>query len=115
MCEGRRSPISIPLPQWGRLYTSVLLGLVTLAVIEFRVAASPFRIALEAGVVAGVWGAVAMWGRANRVARDLDEWCECGRRGLTVRVIVSRPLRLERATDTEAIDTFADDGATLLA
>jgi len=92
----------------------VVLGLVTLAVVEFRVAASPFRIALEAGVVAGVWGAVAMWGRANRVARDLDEWCECGRRGLTVRVIVSRPLRLERATDTEAIDTFADDGATLL-
>ena len=93
----------------------MLLGLVTFAVVELRVAASPFKIGLEAGIVAGVWCVAAMWGRANRVARDLDEWCECGRRGLTVRVIVSRPLRLERATDTEAIDTFADDGATLLA
>ena len=93
----------------------MLLGLVTFAVVELRVAASPFKIGLEAGIVAGVWCVAAMWGRANRVARDLDEWCECGRRGLTVRVIVSRPLRLERATDTETIDTFADDGATLLA
>ena len=64
--------------------------------------------------MAGVWGAVAMWGRANRVARDLDEWCECGRRGLSVRVIVSRPPRPSHATDAETIDTFADDGATLL-
>ena len=106
--------MSIPPPRWGRLYTSVLLGLVTLTVVEFRVAASPFRAGLEAGVVAGVWGAVAMWGRANRVARDLDEWCECGRRGLSVRVIVSRPPRPSHATDAETIDTFADDGATLL-
>jgi len=98
VCDGKRSPTSTPLPRWGRLYTSVLLGLVTFAVVELRVAASPFKIGLEAGIVAGVWGVAAMWGRANRVARDLDEWCECGRRGLTVRVI----------------DTFADDGATLL-
>lgn len=61
-----------------------------------------------------VWGAVAAWGRANRVALDLDEWCDCGRRGLAVRVIASRRGQPSRATNIETTDVLAEDGATLL-
>ena len=113
MCDRRRARTSAR-PRWGRLYTTALLGVAALALVELRVGAGPLRIGLEAGVVAAVWGMVAAWGRANRVALDLDEWCDCGRRGLVVRVIASRRAQPSCATGTETTDVLVDDGATLL-
>ena len=114
MCDRRRARTSSPRSRWGRLYATALLGVAALTLVELRVGASPLRIGLEGGVIAGVWSAVAAWGRANRVALDLEQWCDCGRRGLAVRVIASRPAQPSRATDTEMTDVLVEDGATLL-
>ncbi len=113
MCDSRSASASSARPRWGRLYAILSLAAPALALVEPRVQASPIRIGLEAAVVAGVWGAVAAWLRANRVALDLEAWCDCGPRALTVRVITSRHARMPRPVDADAIDVCVEDGATL--
>ncbi|MBI4627268.1 MAG: hypothetical protein HY729_01055 [Candidatus Rokubacteria bacterium] len=53
------------------------------------------RIALECGIAVAAWGASVFWIRANRVALDLLDWCDCSAKTITVRVIMSRRARPE--------------------
>ena len=113
MCDRRRAPAPNPRPRWGGLYAILTLAAAALALVELRVEMSSLRIALGAAVVAGVWGALAEWLRANRVALHLEAWCDCGSQALTARVVTSRPARWPRPVDANAIDALVEDGATL--
>lgn len=96
MCSSRERAPARPRPRWSRLYTIVSLPTMALALIELTVAPSPLRTASEAAIVLAIFGAMAMWVRANRVALGQLERCPCGSERLTVRVIRSRPVRPSR-------------------
>ena len=93
MCDARRTSATRPRPRWGHLYAIAALAVAALPLAELSVRASPFRIALECGMAAAAWGATVGWIRANRVAFDQLDWCDCAAKTITVRVILSRPAR----------------------
>ncbi|MBI2200046.1 MAG: hypothetical protein HYU42_15840 [Candidatus Rokubacteria bacterium] len=83
-------------PHWGRLYTIVPLAASAVALIESTVEAPMIRSLLPWGFVLAVFGTMAWWVRANRVALDQAESCACAERAIGVRVIRSRPLAVSR-------------------
>jgi hypothetical protein len=95
MCDARPASAARPRPRWRRLYAIAALAGATFALTEISVQARPLRIALECGIAVAAWGASVFWIRANRVALDLLDWCDCSAKTITVRVIVSRPAHPE--------------------
>ena len=83
-------------PHWGRLYAIVPLAASAVALIETTVEAPMIRSMLPWGFVLAVFGTMAWWVRANRVALDQAESCACGERRIGVRVIRSLPLAMSR-------------------
>lgn len=83
-------------PHWGRLYLIVPLAVSAVALIEATVDAPMIRSMLPWGFVLAVFGAMAWWVRANRVALDQAETCVRAERAIGVRVIRSRPLTMSR-------------------
>ena len=81
-------------PHWGRLYAIVPLAASAVALIETTVEAPMIRSMLPWGFVLAVFGAMAWWVRANRVALEQAESCGCAERAIGVRVIRSRPLTM---------------------
>ena len=93
MCEVRPAPQTRPRPRWRRLYASGAFAVAAFALTELSVRAPSLRIALECGIAFAAWGATVVWIRANRVALDQLEWCDCAAKTITVRVILSRQAR----------------------
>ena len=93
MCDARPASAARPRPRWRRLYASGAFAVVAFALTELSVRAPSLRIALECVLAVAAWGATVVWIRANRVALDQLEWCDCAAKTITVRVIVSRPAR----------------------
>ncbi len=83
-------------PHWGRLYAIVPLAGSAVALIATTVDAPMIRSLLPWGFVLAVFGTMAWWVRANRVALDRVESCPCAERAIGVRVIRSRPLTMSR-------------------
>jgi hypothetical protein len=79
-------------PRWAALYRATFLPLAALALAEVANLPGGLRTALRCAFSLGVFAAMAIWGRSNRVARDLEHWCACAPRTITVRVIESQPV-----------------------
>src|SRR3990172_1541831 len=94
MCDARPASAARPRPRWRHLYAIAALAGATSALTEISGRAPPLRIALECGIAVAAWGASVFWIRANRVALDLLDRCDCSAKTITVRVIVSRPPAL---------------------
>ncbi|MBI2159490.1 MAG: hypothetical protein HYU25_03700 [Candidatus Rokubacteria bacterium] len=98
-----------PRPRWRRLYAIALLAVAAFALAELAVRAPALRIALECAIAVAASGATLRWIRANRVALDLLEWCDCAAKTITVRVILSRPARPEDTCAAGALVTPVGD------
>jgi hypothetical protein len=81
-------------PRWTLLYGAALSGVVTLALAEMAAPPS-LRTGVRCAIALGAFVTLAVWLRCNRAALDLQEWCDCAPRTITVRVIESprRPAR----------------------
>ena len=77
-------------PGWGALYGATLPQLTALAVAEMSSPPHPLRTVLRFLLGLGTFVGMAVWLRANRAAIDLQDWCDCAGRQMTVRVIESR-------------------------
>jgi hypothetical protein len=88
MCDTSRAAVSRP--RWGTLYGATLPQLTALAVVEISSPSNPLRTVLRFALGLGVFAGMAVWLRANRAAVDLQDWCDCAGRTMTVRVIESR-------------------------
>lgn len=83
-------------PHWGGLYAIVPLAASAVALIEATVDAPMVRSLLPWGFVLAVFGPMAWWVRANRVALDRAEPCACAQGAVGVREIPSQPLTMSR-------------------
>ena len=77
-------------PRWGTLYATVLPQLAALGAVEIVQSAGAIRVGLRCVLAIGVFATMSMWLRANRPAFDLQNWCDCAGRQITIRVIESR-------------------------
>jgi hypothetical protein len=83
--------------RWVFLHAVALSPLAALAVVEAVGLPHATRILTDCGLVLGTVIGVGWWLRAHRAALDLQEWCECAPRTMTIRVIESRlPVSPER-------------------
>ena len=87
MCETARTAVGSP--RWGALYGVTVPPLATLAVIEMASPPNPVRTLLRCALALGTFAGMALWVRTNRAAFDLQDWCDCAGRTMTVRVIES--------------------------
>jgi hypothetical protein len=88
MCDMRE--VAVARPRWGALYGATLSQLTALAAIEVAAPAGALRAILRLALALGAFAGMAAWVRASRAAFDLQSWCECAGRTMTVRVIESR-------------------------
>jgi len=79
----------VPRPRWGLLYAIAMFGLAALAITD-TVAPTVARSALDGGLAGAAVLAIGLWVRGNRTALDLQDWCECAKDKMTIRVIPSR-------------------------
>jgi hypothetical protein len=77
--------------RWGRLYSVTLTPLAALVLVEAAAPPAPLRTVVRYGLGLAILAGMCLWIRANRVAFDLEQWCECAPRTITMRVIESRP------------------------
>ena len=108
MCDIRRTRATSPRPQWGRLYAILPLTVGAFVLVQFSAAMPTVRVLLRYGIAGAAWGAIGWWVRANRVALDQLEWCDCASRAVTRRVIESRAAYSSRA-GAEGIDVRVGD------
>ena len=87
MCD--TTPPTVTRPRWGALYGATLPPLATLAVVEMAGPPNAVRTILRFVLALGALGGMALWVRSNRAAVDLQEWCDCAGRTMTIRVIES--------------------------
>jgi hypothetical protein len=104
-------------PRWGLLYSVTLPQLAALAVVEAAGPPTPVRIAARWMLAIGTFVAMAVWLRASRAAFDLQEWCDCAGRSVTVRVIDARsprsaPEPIEQEVAHEGVERPRRDRAT---
>jgi len=88
MCETISRAIGRP--RWGWLYGATLPPLAALAVLEAVTPPNALRTGLRYALVLTALAGMALWLRANRVAVDLQDWCDCAGTTVAVRVIESR-------------------------
>src|SRR5438876_12100488 len=101
VCDGVARPSesrTIPHPAWGRLYGIGSMVLVTMVTGEAVMAPGTELWMLRAGLFIAGFTGIAMWRRRNRAALDLENWCDCAGKTVTVRIVPSRrpeprPLR----------------------
>src|SRR5262245_53572466 len=77
-------------PRWLGLYAVTLPQLAALAAVEVAGPPSTVRALARCVLVLGTFVGMGWWVWASRAALDLEQWCECASRTVTVRVIESR-------------------------
>jgi|RhiMetdeSRZDD1v2_1073273.scaffolds.fasta_scaffold1031896_2 hypothetical protein len=97
-------------PRWLGLYAATLPQLVALAVVEIAGPPSAVRAVARCVFALGTFAAMGCWVHASRAALDLQQWCECARRSVTVRVIESRrPEHPHRMAQPVMVRSEADE------
>jgi hypothetical protein len=77
-------------PRWLGLYAVTLPQLATLAAVEVAGPPSAVRALVRCVLALGIFVGMGWWVWTSRAALDLEQWCECASRTVTVRVIESR-------------------------
>jgi hypothetical protein len=107
MCETCSQAVGRP--RWGWLYGATLAPLAALAMVEAATPPSVLRAVLRYALALGAMAGMALWVRANRVAFDLQNWCDRAGATITVRVIESRPPPVADHPDPcEPVPAWAD-------
>jgi hypothetical protein len=97
-------------PRWAALYAVTLPGLTALAVVEIVSVPDILRAVGRCILVLATFVGMAWWLRGSRAAFDLEEWCECAPRTITVRVIEShRPEPVPRLEPPVPVTAEADE------
>ena len=78
-------------PRWLGLYAVTLLQLAALAAVEVAGPPNIVRAVARCAFALGTFVGMGWWVWASRAALDLQQWCECASRTMTVRVIESCP------------------------
>ena len=102
MCQPGASamrPSASGRPRWGVLYAVVAPQLAVLALVELGGPPSALRLALRYTLALGAFVAMAAWVHTSRAALDLQDWCECAGRTMTIRVISSTRPTSEPGAD----------------
>jgi len=91
MCErSRRTRESaVTRPRWGTLYATVLPQVAALGLVEAVQSPAAVRLTLRCALAVALFATMSVWLRANRSAFDLQNWCDCAGRQVTVRVLES--------------------------
>ena len=111
MCQPTVSSVRLPAtgrPRWGLLYVLVAPQLAALAIVELSGPPNVARATLRYALALGVFAAMAAWIRSNRAAIELQDWCDCASRTMTVRVIEHRPPAPPAPPRLERIPAPAD-------
>ena len=96
-------------PRWAILYALTLPELTVLAVVEATNPAGAIRVAARVMLALAAFVGMAWWLHGNRAAFDLQEWCECAPRTITVRVIESHRPEPSPRIDPAVPDTADAD------
>jgi hypothetical protein len=95
-------------PRWLGLYAVTLPQLAALAAVEVAGSPGAVRALVRCALALGTFVGMGWWVWASRAALDLEQWCECASRTVTVRVIQSRrpepsvPIRPRVSVPSEA-------------
>jgi hypothetical protein len=90
MCDTRTTstrPRPTAAPRRLGLYLAVALTAIAILVVDVAAAIGAGKRLLECGLTVGGFGTIALWVRHNRVALDLEPWCDCANASVTVREI----------------------------
>jgi len=99
-------------PRWLGLYGVTLSQLAALAAVEVAAPSGVVRTVVRGVLVLGTFVGMGWWGRASQAALDLQQWCECASRTVTVRVIESRrPEPSVPITARASMSSEADEDA----
>ena len=101
MCTVRTASNATPQPSWGRLYGIVLVSGAFGLGVDALTAVGALHHLLEALVVVAGFGGMLLWVRANRVALDTADTCDCAAEHLQIRVVESQPERSPRRLPRE--------------
>jgi hypothetical protein len=97
-------------PRWAALYAVTLPQLATLALVEAASPSGAVRMVARVMLTLAAFVGIAWWQHGNRAELDLQEWCECAPRTITVRVIEShRPEPSPRLEPAERATIEADE------
>ena len=77
-------------PRWGWLYAACLVPLTALAAVETVAPPTGLRTVLRSFLAVATLAALVLWIRLNRMAFDLQNWCDCAASTITIRVVESR-------------------------
>ena len=77
-------------PRWLGLYAVTLPQFAALAAVEVAGPSGVVRTVARGVLVLATFVGMGWWVRASQAALDLQQWCECASRTVTVRVIESR-------------------------
>jgi hypothetical protein len=111
MCDTTTgTPPRLGRPHWAVLYAVTLLPLSALGLVGIAGAQHALRTLACCVLAFATFAGMAWWLRANRAALDLQEWCECAPRTITIRVIESRrPAPAERSEPPAPVTIEAHD------
>jgi hypothetical protein len=101
MCTVRTERSATPSPVWGRLYGIVLASGALGFGVDGLVRPGAAHDILEGLVVIAAFSAMLLWVRANRVALDTADTCDCAAEHLQIRVVESPPERSPRRLPRE--------------
>jgi hypothetical protein len=88
----------------------VATPLAVLAVTEAAGPSTAVRTLARCALALSAFVAMAWWVRVNRAALDLEQWCDCAGRTITVRAIEShRPAALPLLEPAAPVTATADD------
>jgi hypothetical protein len=108
MCDTSR--VAVAGPRWGALYAATAPPLTALAIVEVAGPVGVARTALRLALALGAFVGMAVWVHANRPAFDLQNWCDCAGRTMTVRVIESRrPLPSTPPSAVPVLDSHVEE------
>ena len=73
------------------------------AVVHAAIHTQPLRASFDCSIALAAAGATLRWVRANSVALDMLDWCDCANQTIRARVIAARPA--DRAEGTAAVES----------
>jgi hypothetical protein len=77
-------------PRWLVLYAATVPNLLALGIVEVTAPPNALRTVARCLLALATFVGMGWWVHASRAAMDLQPWCDCAPRTITVRVISSQ-------------------------